>query len=77
MQVKLLLFGILAEKAGFEERLVEGVSNLQSLHSYLAESANQIQKLTYSIAVNGVIEHGDFALSGGEEIALLPPFSGG
>lgn len=75
--MKMLLFGALADKAGFQEKELQGLRSTSELDIYLKESMPEVHAMTYSVAVNGVITNSDTPLEGSEEIALLPPFSGG
>ena len=51
------------------------------LFGMIAERAEvgtlELNDLSYSIAVDRSIVHGEMELSGDEEIAVLPPFAGG
>lgn len=77
MQIKLRLFGIVAEKAGFEDQVVEGIAGTKELKEYLFQNHPAIESLTFSLAVNQAITTEECDLSDDDEVALLPPFSGG
>ena len=70
------MFGILAEKAG-TDRLQLSAGSIASLKEQLAARIENFDRYTYAIAVDRRIVKGDLALSGTEEIAVLPPFAGG
>ncbi len=74
--MKVLLFGILAEKAGADMLELEVESTL-GLRQRLSEQVPDADLLSYAIAVDRRIVHDDIRLTGNEEIALLPPFAGG
>lgn len=74
--MEVLLFGIIAEKAG-KESLMLTASDTRELRVRLNEAMPFLTALSYAIAVDRVLLKGDHALSGTEEIALLPPFAGG
>ena len=74
--MKVLLFGILAEKAGADMLELEVESTL-GLRRRLSEKVPDADLLSYAIAVDRRIVHDDIRLTGNEEIALLPPFAGG
>lgn len=71
-----LLFGMIAERAGTDRLQVEA-SSLAELRQRLAGHIPSFATMSYAIAVDRTIVHGDRPLSGGEEIAVLPPFAGG
>lgn len=81
MTIKVLLFGIAAENAGtgsFTLQIEEGVS----MREALAEIKRQYPKLqdlqSFSLALNGkyVSDH-TITPESGDEMAILPPVSGG
>lgn len=72
----ILLFGMVAEKAGADRIAVEAAS-LADLRARLAERIEGLDRLSHAIAVDRVIVHDDRPLTGSEEIAVLPPFAGG
>ncbi len=77
MQAKVLAFGPLAEEMGGREHLVEILPN-SSVRFVLEELGVEMwlsQGLVVSINGNKVAE--DEPVTGGDEIALLPPVSGG
>ncbi len=74
--MEVMLFGILAEKAG-TDRLQLNVGSIAGLKEQLAARIEHFDRYTYAIAVDCQIIQGDRALNGSEEIAVLPPFAGG
>ena len=74
--MEVLLFGMIAEKAGTDRMVVE-VGSLAQLRQVLTERIPAMAKLSYAIAVDRRIVHQDVPLTGSEEIAVLPPFAGG
>ena len=74
--MEVLLFGLIAEQAG-TDRLVVEAGTLNGLRTRLLERIPQLVKLSYAIAVDRTVVHGDTPLTGSEEIAVLPPFAGG
>ncbi len=71
-----LLFGIIAEKAGVERLSIEA-ADTQELCARLVEALPFLPTLSYALAVDRKLLRGDRELTGSEEIALLPPFAGG
>lgn len=77
---RVLLFGRLADQAGWRERLIDA-ADLAALRAALAaEDARLGQALAgpgVQIAVDKAIVRGEAALSAASEVAFLPPMSGG
>ncbi len=71
-----LLFGMIAEKAGADRLNLEAAS-LGELRARLAERIPDLPALSHAIAVDRRIVRDDMPLTGCEEIAVLPPFAGG
>jgi molybdopterin synthase sulfur carrier subunit len=77
VRVKVLFFGILADKAGFSSLVVEKTYNLNELMKNLKTRFPFLEKSPYAVAVNQVVVRGNTKLNDNDEIALLPPFAGG
>jgi len=77
---RVLLFGRLADEAGWREREVEAQS-LAALRACIADDdANLAQAQAgpgVQVAVDKAIVRGEAALVGSTEVAFLPPMSGG
>ena len=79
---RVLLFGRLADIAGWRERLVEPTpATLSALRRLLAERdpalAEALAGKGVTAAVAKVAVRGDADLSPGVEVAFMPPMSGG
>jgi molybdopterin converting factor subunit 1 len=79
--IKVLLFGAAADRAGTRETelpVEEGVT-LAEIWPLLAERHPDLAPMrdTLAFAVNGEYARGDDGVSPGDEIAVLPPVSGG
>lgn len=74
--MRVLLFGIIAEKAGADAIEVEA-SSLRALRDALNSRISGLDAMSYAIAVDRCIVREDRPLTGSEEIAVLPPFAGG
>ena len=74
MRVKVKLFAGLREKAGWPERELDGVTNVEDVWQALDLGAEP-PGLLY--AVNKEYAHRDRRLAEGDEVALIPPVSGG
>jgi molybdopterin synthase sulfur carrier subunit len=77
MKVKVLFFGVLAEKAGDEFTEIEGVKDIDSLKRVLLDKYPDFENYSYQISINRNISRENNKLSDGDELALLPPFAGG
>ena len=78
--IRVLLFGAAADRAGTREmRVVAGEMTLDELWSLLAERYPDLSPMrdTLAFAVNGEYAGGDSRVAGGDEVAVLPPVSGG
>lgn len=77
---RVLLFGRLADQAGWRDRCVEA-GDLSALRAVLAaEDAGLGEALAapgVQVAVDKVLVRGDAALGASAEVAFLPPMSGG
>jgi len=74
--MKVLLFGMIAEKAGATEVDITAVST-HALKGELEQRIPGLDRMSYALAVDRRIVKEDAPLTGQEEIALLPPFAGG
>jgi len=81
MQIKVLYFATLRDRAGVKEEFIELLNgdklsdlkqHLQQMHPALEEGLPSAV-----IAVNQEFAHGEETLSSGDEVALFPPVSGG
>ena len=77
MKIKVLLFGILAEKADEDELILEDISSLKDIKEYLFGRYPSFEEYKFRISVNQTLIEGDKKLKEGDEVALLPPFAGG
>ena len=76
-KVKILLFGILAEKARTGEIFFPHAKDTDTLIFSLKNTYPDFHLLKFSVAINKKIISGNTLLNHHDEIALLPPFSGG
>ena len=74
--MRILLFGLIAEKAGTSMLMSEATS-LTTLRQDMETRIPGLGMLSYAIAVDRRIVKEDMAFTGQEEVALLPPFAGG
>jgi molybdopterin converting factor subunit 1 len=79
-EIKVLLFGAAADRAGTREtRISAGEMTLDELWPLLAERYPDLSPMrdTLAFAVNGEYARGEDLVASGDEVAVLPPVSGG
>lgn len=77
MAVKLLLFGQMKELTGNAELIFGQVPDTDQLKKELISSFPQLEKLPFLIAVDKELIQTNTPITDGQELALLPPYSGG
>jgi len=77
MAIKATLFGVLADNAQAHEIEISDVSTTEELSQKVNSKYPSFKGVNYKISVNQAIVSGDQKISPDDEIALLPPFSGG
>ena len=77
MQVHLTLFGQLADITGRTEMMLHDVPDTETLIKTLHDMYPSLANSKYVIALNKKVIRENTILSGDNNIALLPPFSGG
>lgn len=75
--IRLKVFGMLAEKIGADSLEIENPGSSAVLHHHLLERFPALKGLTFRMALDRKIIQEETDISAGQEIALLPPFSGG
>ncbi len=78
--IRVLLFGAAADRAGTRETQIPiGETTLDELWPLLAERYPDLSPMRKNLAfaVNGEYARGDTHVSPGDEVAVLPPVSGG
>ena len=79
-EITVLLFGAAADRAGTREvEIPASEITLDELWPLLAERHPDLSPMrgTIAFAVNGEYARGDARVSPGDEVAVLPPVSGG
>lgn len=77
MEVKILLFGELAQIAGASSIALKDVANTNVANEKLIEQFPTFKNKKYALAINKRLVKESHTLVDGDELALLPPFSGG
>lgn len=79
MNINILPFGALTDilpVAGFALSN-DTISSVAQLHEYLMQQHPAIARLNFRYAVNQELADDQHLIQEGDEVALLPPFSGG
>jgi molybdopterin converting factor small subunit len=77
MELRVRLFGQFAVELGSDTILFDGVSNLYQLESTLKSRHVIFSTIPFKIAVNHCLTSGNVDFHSDDEIAVMPPFSGG
>ncbi len=77
MEITILFFGQLAEVTGKSSQKLSDITDTDELKKKLQQQYPALVELTFSIAVNKKIIQQKTLLNPEDEVALLPPFSGG
>jgi molybdopterin synthase sulfur carrier subunit len=77
MEIKVKLFGMLADELQRQEMTLNGVSDLRSLEQELSALHPVFQRVQCRISVNRKLVNDNVVLHTGDEVAVMPPFSGG
>ncbi|KAA1248171.1 MoaD/ThiS family protein [Aquimarina sp. RZ0] len=79
MKLKILYFGMISEITDCNEELiaVPDQCKVAQLEIFLKDTYINLQGLSFNIVVDKQISTSDMLLTSANEIALLPPFSGG
>ncbi|MEE8575211.1 MAG: MoaD/ThiS family protein [Thermodesulfobacteriota bacterium] len=78
--IKVLLFGSLATQAGQREIDIEATSETQKVSDIVAEVEEKYLKRKagiYMLAINETQVRPEEIVEDGDEVAIMPPFSGG
>ncbi len=77
MQIKVIGFGQIREITGWDEKEYTDILETDSLLMNLKGSFPSLAELSFRIAVNHTLVSENTPLLDNDEVALLPPFSGG
>ena len=76
-RINLKAFGMLAEKMGTDSLEIENPGSSEVLKQQLLTQFPELKDMTFRMALDRKLLQVDTDISQGQEIALLPPFSGG
>jgi sulfur-carrier protein len=77
LSLRVLVFGQLAEHTGATVLEMPKAVDTEALRRELERSYPGLAGMKYSIALNKKIVHQNMEITDGDELALMPPFSGG
>jgi molybdopterin synthase sulfur carrier subunit len=77
MEITVLLFGNLAQIAGATKITLQDVKDTITVNELLQSKFPEFRNKKYVIAVNNQLIKDVQNLNNGDELAFLPPFSGG
>ncbi len=75
--MKILVFAALAEVTGKKEIEVNDIHSVNELKEFLWKNYPVLMAMNFSIAINKILVQGEAVIKDQDEVALLPPFSGG
>ena len=76
-RIKVFFFGSISEAAGRQEEVFETDGQLSGLVAAIEEKYPGIKGIKHQLAINQELNPDISELSDGDELAFLPPFSGG
>ena len=77
MTIKILFFGILTDIAKTDTMELENINSISELKEKLFSDFPELKAQNFQISVNKKFIKDDLKLNSNDEIALLPPFTGG
>lgn len=77
MTVNVLFFGPLTDKVSTTSIQVNDIKDTETLLAHLASNFPLLNEVQFSLSVNRKFVHQNIPLHHGDEVACLPPFSGG
>ena len=79
MNITVKYFGIIAEKTKINDEVFEAPTDtdIDSCLIILKEKYPELNNLSFKVALNQAIKNKNVPLQANDELALLPPFSGG
>lgn len=77
MNIQVRLFGLLSETVGKTQLIVDDCNDTQSLKEKIIREYPKLKDCVFMISVDKKLVKNNQTLEAGNEVALLPPFSGG
>jgi molybdopterin converting factor subunit 1 len=76
-KIRVLFFGRLRDVVGTNEIVASDIKDIEDLKRYLFEKFPRLKGEIFSVALNYEIIHTNENLKDNDEVALIPPVSGG
>ena len=76
-KIRVLFFGRLRDVVGTNEIIASDIKDIEDLKRYLFEKFPKLKGEIFSVALNYEIIHTNENLKDNDEVALIPPVSGG
>jgi sulfur-carrier protein len=76
-RITITAFGRMSELLKANELVLDNCSNIMDLKTHLEQNYPATKEISFLIAVNRKVIHENVDLNEQDEIALLPPYSGG
>ncbi len=77
MKIQLISFGKIAEFLANQQLDIEEISNTNELQLHLEKTFPQLANMKYKLAVNKTLIQQNTLLKDADQVAIMPPFSGG
>ncbi len=77
MEINVLFFGVLTEVTGTHRKHYRGIRSFSDLKYRIRDDFPGIENYNFRIAVNNRIVNEDPVLNDNDEVAYMPPFTGG
>jgi len=74
---RVTFYGVLQERIASEISLKVSLKNVSAMRSYLEENYPILGTIPYLVAINRTISSLEDPLKPNDDVAILPPFSGG
>ena len=76
MDVKVVYFGMIAERIGKQEEIID-IDPSESVSAFFRNKYPELMNMSFQVAINQEIKDSIENIEEVKEIALLPPFAGG
>jgi molybdopterin converting factor small subunit len=77
MEIEVMVFGELAERTGFHSMKMLHLSDTAGVVAEIRRRCPDIESLPFLVAVNKEVIRENTPLKDGDQVVLMPPFSGG
>ncbi|WP_316838478.1 MoaD/ThiS family protein [Pedobacter gandavensis] len=77
MEIEIISFGKISEFIKNQKIEITGISNTDELKAYLEARFPALNNVKYKLSLNRNIIQKSTAITANDEVAIMPPFSGG